>query len=347
MIIFEQSLKIMRGLTWTAIVWMLLFLTSCGRDPLDVDISKSDYTLRSENFDKQIQDTKNANLPDIIGRLKDQYPELIDYQFYYCFKTGLPSDSVFGGHWDELTNNDYFNRLSKRLKEMYPRLRAHQASIESGFKRLKIHFPTGKFPTTLVFMNSFFASSIYCTENELAVGLERYLGPKTQEIKELPNEQFYDWIKIAMDEKYLDRDAVCGWIQTHMLPMKENMNHIEAMIYWGKVLYLTEAAYPEMDPAILMRYSQKNYDWANQNERNFWEYLVKQNLLFQKNATDQAGFVQEGPFTAGLPQKGPDRLGQFLGYRIVKSFIDQNDVTLQQLLDTPYTELLQQYEIND
>jgi uncharacterized protein YjaZ len=74
---------------------------------------------------------------------------------------------------------------------------------------------------------------------------------------------------------------------------------------------------------------------------------VKQNLLFVKSETDQAAFLQEAPFTAGLPQKGPDRLGQFLGYRIVCSYIEQTNLTLQELIDKPYNELLADYEIND
>ena len=70
-------------------------------------------------------------------------------------------------------------------------------------------------------------------------------------------------------------------------------------------------------------------------------------MLFAKSETDQAAFLQEAPFTSGLPQKGPDRLGQFLGYRIVASYMEQYDVTLQQLLDKPYNEILAEYEIDD
>ena len=44
-------------------------------------------------------------------------------------------------------------------------------------------------------MNSLFQSNAFCTEKEIGIGLERYLGKKVDVIKELPNEPFYDWIK--------------------------------------------------------------------------------------------------------------------------------------------------------
>ena len=55
--------------------------------------------------------------------------------------------------------------------------------------------------------------------------------------------------------------------------------------------------------------------------------------------------LNEGPYTIGLPQESPDRMGRFLGYRIVKQYIDQEQPTLQVLLDTPYHQILKKYEV--
>lgn len=347
MIIFEQSKKIMKQASLYFTLLSGFLIASCSGNLLDVDISKSTYRLPYINEDSILQTSPPDQLEKTLETLKKDYPEVINYQFYYCYRTGLPGDTLFEKNWQDFQNNDYLKRLEKKLKGMYPGLPKHHQMIETGMKRLHVHLPKAKLPENLFFLNSYFASSVYCTEKNLCIGMERYLGPNSDVIKELPGEPFYEWIKKAMDEKFLERDAICGWVQTHIVPTRENLNHIEAMIDWGKILYCTEAAFPDMQPEILLRYSAKDYEWALRNERDFWNYLVKQNLLFQKNATEQAGFIQEGPFTAGIPQKGPDRLGQFLGYRIVKSYIEQNDVTLEQLLKLSYSQILQDYEIND
>jgi hypothetical protein len=325
----------------------LLAIQSCSDNLRDVDISKSNYRLESVHLDSIITQTPEEQLGSEIFNLSQRFPEIIDYQFYYCYKTGLPKDTAFQANWFDFTHNPYYKRLSKRIREKFPNTAASKKTIEDGFKRIQVHLPKAKLPKTILFMNSFFSSSMYCTENEIGVGLERYLGAKTDVIKELPGDVFYEWIKEAMEPEYLERDAVCAWVLTHICEPAKDANNIEAIIQWGKILYLTKAALPEQEEHILLRYNTTDYEWALKNERSFWEYLVKQNMLFAKSETDQAAFLQEAPFTSGLPQKGPDRLGQFLGYRIVASYMEQYDVTLQQLLDKPYNEILSEYEIND
>lgn len=347
MIIFDQYWKNMQVKSWIIAFFVGIGLVGCSGNALDVDISSSKYNLKFTNLDSIVSVFNRESVEAGIMQLQMNHPLIATYQFDYCFQTGMPGDSTFIQRYSEFQNNDYFKRLEKRIKAMHKRFPQHHQAIEQGFQRLQIHFPKADFPDNIFFMNSYFYSSVNCIENDLCIGVERYLGANTAEIKELPADPFYDWIKKAMEEKYMDRDAVCGWVLNNIVEMPESQNHIEAMINWGKVLYFTEAAFPEIEPALLLRYSQKDYDWALNNERGFWEYLVKYNMLFQKNATDQAGLIQEGPFTAGIPMKGPDRLGQFLGYRIIKSYIEQNDVTLLQLLKTPYAQILQEYEIND
>jgi hypothetical protein len=123
-------------------------------------------------------------------------------------------------------------------------------------------------------------------------------------------------------------------------------NLAEQVVRWGKILYLTQAAYPEKDPSIIMRYSDVDYKWAIENEYSLWKYLVDEKLLFSINELNVKNLLKEGPFTIGLPEKGPDRLGQFLGFRMIQKYMEVNEVTLEQLINTPYTEILVEYEID-
>jgi hypothetical protein len=325
----------------------LLVIQSCSSDALNVDISSSKYQLSSIQLDSIIKHTPDHQLGSELFELSQKIPEIIDYQFYYCYKTGLPKDTAFQANWADFTHNPYYRRLSQRIDQKFMKLGDSKKIITDGFKRIQIHLPKAKLPQTVVFMNSFFSSSMYCTENEIGIGLERYLGSQTDVIKELPSDVFYEWIKEAMEPEYLERDAICAWVLTHICEPGKDMNNIQAMIQWGKILYITKAALPKQEERILLRYNSADYDWAIKNERAFWEHLVKQNMLFVKSETDQAGFLQEGPFTSGFSQKGADRMGQFLGYRIVCSYMEQYDVTLQQLIAKPYNELLSEYEIDD
>jgi hypothetical protein len=274
------------------------------------------------------------------------YPnQIIDYQLGHCLGIGKLTDSGTIERIKLFVNDEYVNRLEKQIQKKFSNLENRKAKLHDGFLYLNHHFPQGKIPKNIIFMNSFFASNVFCTENEIGVGLERYLGPNVKEIQALPSQEFFPWIKNSMLDKYLERDVLTAWIMTHYVPEKKT-NTAEAIVNWGKIIYLTEAAFPMENKEIILRYSKKDFDWAMKNEYAFWKYLVDEKLLFTDNEKMQANILKEAPFTIGLPEKGPDRLGQFLGWRIIHSYMMQFPKTsLEELIKLPYNTILQEYEV--
>ena len=150
-----------------------------------------------------------------------------------------------------------------------------------------------------------------------------------------------------MRKEFISRDVLSEWIAKKIVKEVDGV-FADKMIRWGKILYLTEASFPEMEKHLLFRYSKNGYDWADHNETSIWKYIVNQELLFSKNERDHANFLNEGPFTVGLPEKSPDRLGQYLGWKIVHEFMANNEsISLQQLIYIPYNTILQSYEIEE
>lgn len=325
----------------------LLILGACSNNPLEVSTENVQLNVRYTNLDSIFFRTDTTQLLSAIMDQRVRIPDIVDYQIGYCWRVGNVMDPAFVKNTIAFRKDPYVSRVEKRIGERFTNLPERHRRIVEGLKHIRVHLPNAKLPSEIVYMNSYFASSAFCTDQEIAIGLERYLGAKTDVIAELPAQEFFPWIKQKMDPQYLERDAVTAWILTNIIEEKESVTTIEAIIRWGKIIYLTEAAFPESPKNWIMRYSEAEYQWALKNERPFWDYMVDQKLLFEKDEQTQANLLNDGPFTTGLPEKGPDRLGQFLGWRIVQSYMEQYDVTLQQLMALPYTELLQEYEITE
>lgn len=319
----------------------------CSRDPLDVSIANNPLSINYYAVDSLLQQVTPNNAAAILNELNHNIPDITAYQFAYCWQVGLPEDPEIIHNIEQFQALPHIKRIEKAITKKFTDLPKRHLLITDGFKRLSVHFPDKKAPKSISYLYSNFAASAFCTETAIAIGLERYLGYNSPVIQSLPPNQFYEWMKKAMDAKFLERDAVCSWVMTHYFDELNDVTNIEAIIQWGKILYCTEAAFPDYPKEIILRYSNKDYAWAIENERPFWDYLVKQKLLLTSSEKDQANLLREAPFTAGLPEKGPDRLGQFLGWRIVHSYMEQKDITLDQLIKTPYTKLLTEYEIND
>lgn len=324
---------------------LIIIISACNQNPLNVDASKVKIDVDFVNLDSVFVHSDTSQLLLAHHQYKKNIREIYEYELGYALRIGDVSDTAFVRSIQLFNEDPYISRLEKRISEKFRDLSSYKREMNSGFQHLKYHFPKGKIPENIVFMNSFFSSNVFCTEKQIGIGLERYLGSKTDVIKELPSEQFFEWIKEGMESKYLSRDAICAWVMTHYVAEVDG-NLAENIVRWGKILYLTQAAFPDTDPAIIMRYSEGDYDWAIKNEYSLWQYLVKEKMLFTINDLNKNNFLNEGPFTVGLPEKGPDRLGQFIGLRMILKYMAANDVTLEKLLNTPYAEILVEYEID-
>ncbi|MFN6076329.1 MAG: hypothetical protein ACK46Y_12255 [Fluviicola sp.] len=326
--------------------FLVVFLSACGGSVLDVNPAESKLKIKTQNIEKELFSSFGA-FKFCYYDLANEDIDLANYWTVYCLQFGEIPDSTFEKKFIDFHKVPILKQTHSEIKKEFKDLSKTEEEIVNGFKRLSIHLPHAKFPSTIYFSYSGFQSSAFCTDKSVMIGLERYLGEKNKITQSLPPNLFYEWVKKGMNPIYLERDAVCSWAITHLVDLENPRNTIEALINYGKVIYLTEAAFPEMEKEKIIRYSKRDYDWAMRNESAFWQYIVDQKQLFILDDKIMANYLQESPFTAGIPMKGPDRLGQFLGWRIVQSYMEQYDITIKELIDLPYTELLQEYEVNE
>lgn len=336
-------------MTYKLFFWGILssfILLACNNNPLDISPRKKDLKIKFINLDSIFYNTEEYQLTQKVKETKIYPDEIIAYELGHCLQIGQLEDSSTPQRIKTFTTDKFIQRVEKRIQQKFKNLTTIKENILDGFLHLNHHLPSSKLPKNIIFLNSLFASNVFCTENEIGIGLERYLGDKTDVIQELPPHEFYDWIKEGMQSIYLERDVLTAWILTHIVSESKS-NTADAIVTWGKIIYLTEAAFPNQSKNIIIRYSPKDYQWALDNEYAFWKYLVDEKLLFLENDRDQTNFLNDAPFTVGLPEKGPDRLGQFLGWRIVQDYMEANpETTLEKLIKLPYTEILQEYEVN-
>lgn len=281
-----------------------------------------------------------------IEGLRESYTSVDEDAYYYilgsCLQLPASADSVFAIGLQAYKSDSYITELHDRINQRFEVSQIHD-SLNEAFRYLKFHLPEAKFPKQIWMANTLFASSVFSAPEVLIIGLERYLGAEDTLVKQLPPQVFYQWIKEDMQAGYLLPDAVTGWASTHICEPVEG-NLAEAIVQWGKILYLTEAALPKLPKHRILRYSKDEYTWATENVDAFWKYLVDEELLFKNDERDRNNFLKPGPFTVGLPEKGPDRLGQFLGWYMIRQYVRETKASVQEVLDAPYTEILKKQD---
>lgn len=330
------------SLTSYSILILTFILSACSHNPLDVELPKKNFSIQYINVDQKLYNQTPEEVEKNVKSLKQELGSLLIYELSQNTRQNLEDTSYQAVY--KFYNSDYIKDLEKEKLKMFSDLSKHEARISKAFEYIAYYFGDTVVPRNIFYINKLF-SQVTCSNKDIAVGLENYLPPESDVIKAIPNAQLYQWQRDRMNIKYLERDILLNWIQVQLFQSIDN-KLAEHIIQAGKILYLLNTAFPEADESYILRYNKEQYDWAIANESAVWNYLVEQQSLFKTDIRVRTNFLNEGPTTVGLSESSPDRIGQFLGYRIVKGYMTKNKaLSLQGLLETKYNTILQTYEI--
>ena len=330
----------------TSLFGLVIFIfASCSSNTYEVNVDEVPLSIDFIHLDSMAYHASWNQRDVLFMDLKKKDPELFQYAFSYAIEVSLASDTAFRNGIDRFYSNPYIVSLENKIQQKGKWRKETSQQLLNGFKRLSYFLPKWKKPKSIYFINSRFAASAYCSNKSIAIGEDRYLGPKDKLVQALPPSQFYGWIKEAMQPSFVSSDVLLVWISSHGLE-ETTENYASEMIRWGKMLFLTHICLPELSEAQIVRYSKKDFDWAVASEKAFWTYLVDEELLFKTDEETRMNLLHEGPFTTGLPKESPDRMGRFLGYQIVKQYMENNDVSPKELVNIPYNKILQKYQVN-
>lgn len=73
-----------------------------------------------------------------------------------------------------------------------------------------------------------------------------------------------------------------------------------------------------------MAYSQEDYDWCETNRAQIWKTILENQQLFTPDLRVTSQYIKEAPHTAFLAPQSPGRVGVWLGYQIIASYMKQN-----------------------
>lgn len=344
----EYRTTLLRGLLWTTLITIF---AACGNNKWDIDPSsvELDSEFRVRNFHNDIKSLPESDTA-AIAKLVRVYSEFwCDYsedilRLGPCFDTTAVSnlrDFLIHENMSDLaaaidTTSGSDEQIDKISKE-----------LEDAFKRFHGLMPTEPVPDVIL-MNSGFNNAVYPREEYVGVGLDWFIGHEHPILGYLPPDKFPQYRKLRMHPDLISANTIKGWLLVNFSNRGYTGNMlIEDILYWGKILWLTDKCMQTEHKHLIMDWTPEEWAWAEANEDKIWLELQPQDVLFETNRTIYNRWLNEGPFTrAGdIPQESPDRLGAWMGWRIIEDYMDRNpDVELEKLIeDLDYNPMLQSY----
>ena len=222
-----------------------------------------------------------------------------------------------------------FAQTNALTKEKFANVDSLQEALNMGFSRLHYLFPDWEIPAKVYLFVSGFNSSVMYYENVMGIGVDMYLG------SDYPyyNQVVYNYQKQTMRKECISGDLLSMYLAYNIAYNSKYNRLLEHMIFRGKQMFLLGELLPEEPVWEIIGYSKEQWDWCETYEQAIWNRIMEKRDLFKTESIVLNSYMNEGPFTAEISQESPGRLGVWVGWQIVDSYMRNNEqVTIQELM---------------
>lgn len=303
------------------IVFCLLFWSCDQKSKVEKAIEETPVNTKVERFDKLFFETP----PKDLDKLKKQFP--------YFFSPKV-NDTV----WLNKMTAPIWREVYTEVQKKYSNTDAIQNEVETLFKHIKYYFPKTKNPKIITLISDMDPSNkaIYA-DSLVLISLELYLG------KEHKFYQFPKYLKQNFEERQMMPDLVSSFSTREIAPSIEK-NFLSQMIYFGKQLYLKDILLPEYNDAEKMGYTPEQIIWCQENESYIWRYFIEREMLYSDEQKLTSRFIDPAPFSKfylEIDNESPGQVGAWIGWQIVRSYMENNDATVGELMKTNAKEIFE------
>lgn len=310
----------MRKLLSLIIIVVLLFF-SCGKtNQLEKDIETIPVEVVIERFDQLFANTTIETLP----KLKAEFPFMFSKRDH---------DSIVINK----INNTFVKQLSIATKEKFNDLNVIESEIESLFKHLKYYNKSFKTPRIIGLTDHVdYRNKVFATDSIVLLGLDTYLGENHELYKGI-----YQYIAQNLKPSQMVPDLAFAYAKQKIYQPKRS-TFLEEMIYYGKIYYFMDVMIPFKTDEEKIGYTPEQLAWARVNEINMWTYFVENEVFYKRDPKLVVKFINPAPFSRfnlELDRESPARTGCYIGWQIVRSYMKNNKVSLDKLLNTSVEEI--------
>ncbi|WP_395044441.1 gliding motility lipoprotein GldB [Flavobacterium sp.] len=293
----------------------VLFFSCDKKSKVEKAVEEIPVEMKLHRFEQAFFDTKPSDLQTV----KNNFPDF--------FQEGTP-DQV----WLDKMQHPQWRELYVEVENKYKNFNSKQDEIEELFKHIKYYFPTIKTPDIYTVIGEMdYNNKVIYANDKLLISLELFLGAKHRFYADFP-----EYIANNFEERQM-LPEVASSFSLGVVPQAEDKTLLSEMIYYGKQLYIKDVLLADKyTDAEKIGYSPEQITWSKENEAFIWTYFIEKQYLYSSNSRLPAQFIYMAPFSKfylEIDNESPGRIGQYIGWQIVRSFMENNPkVTVQQLI---------------
>ena len=269
--------------------------------------------VRLSRFDREFAKANTEDLADLKSK------------GYLLFPSQYP-DSI----WLAKMKDTIQLEISTEVSRVFSDFEAEEEELKMLLRHIIYYFPNTEIPQIITLTTDVdYNHRVVLADTVLLIGLDNYLGKE---------HRFYAgidrYIAKNLDKKYLVSDVASAFAN-RLVNIPAQRSFLSRMIYHGKLLYLKDLWMPLAQDEEKIYYTEEELDWAVANEEQIWRYFIENELLYNTDQILGPRFLDPAPFSKfrlELDSESPDRIGRYVGWQIVRSYMDNNETSIKDFI---------------
>jgi gliding motility-associated lipoprotein GldB len=302
----------------------ILYLTSCSGNNCDELEAYATINVKLEV--SRIEDELLAleSSEEALELLSD-HPMLAN-QFWHAGQ--YPNDTILSRRLFRLFQEPSIDTLIIETKEYFSDFETNIDELQRAFRFVKYHYPKTKIPRIETVITGFY-NDMYISDSLIILGLDYFVGVNGRfQPNDIPNYIVRRYKKESL------APIVMSFVSNEFnQPDQQHGTLLADMVNLGKSYYFVKQALPCKADSLIIGYSAEEMKLVLENQEVIWANLIENELLYETSHFLKNKFVGESPNVAEISDKCPGRIGAWIGWEIVKKYMEKNaDVSMTDLM---------------
>ena len=334
----------MKNISWSIILF-IAFIGCSKTVKSNMNSEKQNNKISILRFDKDLYQYLKAPSNSLEDSLNNKYPNLGKTLSLSVSNSYLPNDSdqtytILRNYFSHPALMNIYYDASFRV---YNNVNSFEDALHKVQNRIHEYMPTQKLPRLAMHVSGF-KENVIVLNGLISLSCDKYLG------SEYPAYQsfFEPYQRQQMTPEYIVRDYLKAWLVSDIV--KQNDHHktslLTSIIHEGKILYILSQLLPDVPNRIIIGYTDQQLTWNQENEKNIWNAIIKQNHLYTTDYLIISKYILDAPFTSTISAQSPGRSGAWVGWQIVNEYIKKTNTSIEELLTADAATILKLSKYN-
>ncbi len=315
---------------------VFLFLLSCNKG---TKYKNNDFEII--RYDKMLFEMDLDNIKEEFDSIKSRYP--IFTNLYFEKVINIPgykmNDSLFLTELKFFISDTAMQQIYKLGKKEFGNMEDLNEEFGYAIDNYYKKFPNHKKIRVYSYISGFSLQRFIFEDSQfegLAFATDLFLGNKfNYQMLEKGQNTFSAYLTRTYNKEHIVKKTM-ELLLNDKLGVSNGVRAIDFMIKNAKVLYSLKQIIPKIPDTILFEYSKKQLEWLNHNEQEMWSFYIKNNLFYTSENYKIKRLTYPNPTSQslGMPRKSPGRTGNYLGYRILETYMNKHpELDLETMLE--------------